>query len=245
MDLPRVVATSALSVAALAIATACTNPMRSGSASACYRAAGEDPPEDAFIADVDVTHVGVRLVPEGDEAAPPEDFTDCAQGLAVAGELVDEDGAHFWLAVDAILGGTQLLPVDLLSVLDGGEVQVRQWRGWSIADNVFLRNGDQPVLALQNNAELEGEQGALRVEDAGADALPFPDSCGSTTSHALRFVDDNGAHGAGNGGAVELVVGGVELLAYNLHSREIGVTNCEDGPTPGLHVTWVAFDNSL
>lgn len=176
--------------------------------------------------------------------ARPETWVDCAQGLAQAGELVDGTGVHFWLAVDAVLGGRDLLPDGILALLDGGEVEVHQWRGWNNGDSVFVSNGDQPVLALQNHAALDGARGALRVEDAGGDALPSMDMCGNVSSHTLRFIDDNGAKNAGNGTTVELIVGGVEFLGSNIYSVEWD-WRCTDGPWPENQATWVAFDNSL
>ena len=67
----------------------------------------------------------------------------------------------------------------------------------------------------------------------------------STTSHSLRFIDDNGAQGAGNGATVQLAVGGVEFLGHNLFSVEYATSGCTDGPWPANQASWVAYDNSL
>lgn len=230
-------------VSALVVAAACTNPSPAGSTGACY-ATADDEPGPGEVVNLDVVHRGVRVAPEGEQTVPDAAKDTCTAGLAVGAELVDEDGVHFWLAVDAILGGDQLIPAGILSLLDGGEVTVRQTRGWNISDTVLVSQGEQPILALQNAAVLDGAQGALLVEDAGADALPVIGPCGNITSHALRFTDDNGAHAASNGGTVQLIVGAVEFLAVNIYSVTWDAMHCEDGPLPN-QATWVAFDNSL
>ncbi|MBI1946709.1 MAG: hypothetical protein HYS27_13510 [Deltaproteobacteria bacterium] len=229
-------------MSALVAAASCTSTTRNGSTGACY-ATADDAVDDVAL-ERDVAHRGVRPVPEGEQIVSSDIKDHCLAGLAVGGELVDENGMHFWLAVDAILGGDQLIPAGILSVLDGGEVTVRQGRGWNFNDTVTVSQGEQPILALQNAAMLDGDQGALQVDDAGADALPAVNSCGNVTSHGLRFLDDNGAHVAGNGGSVQLIVGGVEFLAFNIHSVANEWRNCTDGPLQ-FEATWVAFDNSL
>ena len=231
--------------ALLALAPACTNTTSSGSASACYRSEVQPPAEDSPGTDFEVTHRGVHVASPAEETARPEDFEGCAQGKAVAGELVDETGAHFWLGVDAVLGGRSLLVPELFTLLDGAQVVVRQARGWNFRDTVFITRGEQPILLLQSGAALEGDHGALVVEDAGGDALPAVHACGSTTSHSLRFIDDNGAQGAGNGATVQLAVGGVEFLGHNLFSVEYATSGCTDGPWPANQASWVAYDNSL
>lgn len=231
--------------ALLALAPACTNPTANGSASVCYRAEGAPRPEQSPDQDAEFTHRGVRLASPEEETEAPEDFEGCAQGQAVAGELIDEDGVHFWLGVDAVLGGRNLLVPELFTILDGAEVVVRQARGWNFRDTAFITRGEQPILLLQSGAALEGDHGALVVEDAGGDALPAVGPCGTTTSHSLRFVDDNGAQGAGNGATVQLMVGGVEFLGHNLFSVEYDTRGCTDGPWPANQASWVAHDNSL
>lgn len=227
----------------LLVAAGCTNATPGGSTAACY-ATVDDGPDDDVEFERDVRHRDVRAVPDGEEIVPADLIEACTPGLAVGAELVDEDGVHFWLAVDAILGGDQLIPTGIFSLLDGGEVAVRQSRGWNISDTVLVAQGEQPILALQNSAVLDGNRGTLQVEDAGADALPRMHSCGNVTSHALRFIDDNGVHAASNGASVQLIVGGVEFLAINIHSVAWEWMHCEDGPPPN-QVTWVAFDSSL
>lgn len=226
------------------LASACSDAVPLGRAGACFSAEADDP-DLADVGERNEAREGVRLVPAGEEQGPPEVFATCARGMPVYGEFLDGAGARFWLAVEAWYGATELIPRDILSLVRDATVEVHQARGWNNADTVLLSNGTQPLLALQNADALRTDAGALRVEDAGGNALPSWNSCGSATTHALRFVDDDTAQLAANGQTVQMIVGGVEFLATNIFSIEHNVQGCEDGPGPGAHVTWVASDNSL
>lgn len=229
--------------ASFSVLGGCTNIEPLGTAGACFAAASDDPENPVF--ERDEKRHGIRVVAAGEETAPPEEHERCARGMPVQAEFVDDNDEHFWLAVAAHHGSTELIPREIFSLVDGADLTVRQTRGWNNSDTIFLSRGGQPILALQAQAALEGDLGALRVDDNGASALASWGSCGSITAHGLKLTDDNGSTVAANGETVELVVGGVEMLGTNIYSVEYAWSGCTDGPSPANQVTWVAADNSL
>lgn len=232
-----------LVIAGLALATGCSNTEALGTAGSCFAAATDDPENPVF--DRSEQRRGIRVVAPEEATTPPADFERCARGMPVSAEFVDENDQHFWLAVEAHHADTEIIPREIFGVVDGADLTLRQTRGWNISDTVFLSRGGQPILALQSRASLDGDHGALVVEDNGGDALPAVQQCGTMTTHALKVTDDEDSRVVANGQSAELIVGGVEFLATNIYSVEYGSSHCTDGPFPENQVTWVAVDSSL
>jgi hypothetical protein len=234
--------------AAALCASACSNTEQLGTAAFCF-ATDDDESTERLIEPVNVTLSGLTAVTTENETEPPESFLECAAGMREKAELVDENNEHVWLAAVARYGARELLPPGILGIANNSDLHVEINGGGlsPIAQTLFLSNGAQPLVALQNGADPSGKDfGAVRVENAGANALSSYEHCGGVTTISIRFTDDDSSESASAGEVKELIVGGVEFLGANIFSVDRGeTTTCDDGPRAGVSATWVVFDNSL
>lgn len=239
---PRVV------VVVVVMASACGNGEQLGLASFCYATAAEDETTDGNGFDFSDERTGLNLVDEGDETEPPPGFTDCSAGMAAQAELVDADGARVFVAMEARYGIRDLVQRGHFALLSDGDIRVNKFGGGfsPTAATLFLSNGDQPIVALQQGADPAGEDfGVLGVEVEGAFALPRIELGGSSDIKNIRFTDDDGATSSSEGDTVELIVGGREFSGTNIRSEDRTSVSCEDCGSTGITATWVAADNSL
>lgn len=187
---------------------------------------------------------GLRVVDDADATSPPAAFVDCADGATERRELVDEDGEHVFLAVDARLDDDALVPAGLLDGVDGAALfYAARTSSWDPAATLSLVDDDGVIVALGANAPIDHVGGGLAVEGGGADALAVDTGCGPVSTYALRFLDDDGEHAARNGETLPLVAAGRPVAASNIFTIERGrtsTTSCDDAPAPGVRSTWVA-----
>jgi hypothetical protein len=230
------------------VVCACSDTEQLGTAAFCFATDADETTERVFEP-VSATLSGLTAVTQEEEREPPHSFVDCAAGMREQAELVDENGNHFWLAAVARYGARELLPPGILGLTNNSDLRVEINGGGlsPIAQTLLLSNGEQPLVALQNGADPNGQSfGVLRVENAGANALTSYEHCGGVTTISIRFNDDESSESAAAGEIKELIVGGVEFLGANIFSVDRGAsTTCDDGPRAGVSATWVAFDNSL
>jgi hypothetical protein len=209
---------------------------RLGGVTVCFTT--ENDPDNSFREE---TRVGLVVVADDARTEPPYLFLLCAERLVETVELLDADGARMWLGIDAQYGARELVPLGLLQLLDGAELRLRLVRGFGSAAMLSVTNGERLLVAAEANGRFTDSFGALTVENAGASGPVEPASCGDETPLALRF---NGV-AAANGEDVELVLGGSEVLATNLHSIDRAPTGSCTDIGYGAEATWIAVDNSL
>lgn len=236
-----------LVIAPVLVMTACGPAEDLGLTSVCY-ATSDDSPADDDNFQIDEARSGLRLATEDEELGPPSGFEACAAGMAAKAELIDSDGVHVFIGIEARYGIRDLVQATHFALLDGGDLRISQVGGGLSppSTTLFMANGDQPIVALQQSGDpTEQDFGVLGVEIEGELALPKLGTCGSADHKNVRFVDDNGGKTSSEGDTVELIVGGVEFSGTNISALETTSVSCTDSGGTGIKASWIAANNAI
>lgn len=190
-----------------------------------------DADEPYALEDASASAAGLHVATADEALAPPAQFTACAADLSVNLDLVDDDGRHVWLALDAELDGADLLDGALFSGLRNASVEATRSRSWDVFDAVEIVVDNTLVFALHRSTD--STRGIEVVaEDAG---LPAFETCGTVTPQRLRF-NDRLVLEQGSSGPLEIADG--TYTAFNLGSVRYANRSCDDA-IEGTVATWL------
>ena len=227
-------------VVVLAWSSSCTLPDHAhGSVSTCIAvetlSTDSGPVIDAPY-NVTLTRTGLRSATAAEHLTPPDEFAVCAAEHDVQLELVEADGRHLWLSIDAMLNDAPVLPDELLSNLQNATLAIEHVDSWAFVDHVTISDDDGLLATLHSGAINAGAGGITVVAESAGPSVP--NECGWSTAQRLRFNDqlvlDDGA-----AGTIELGDGSVTVV--NIHSV-LRDSHCLDDFS-GSRAVWAAYRN--
>jgi hypothetical protein len=223
----------------LALSSSCALPDGSyGAVSTCI--AVETLPTDSGPLfeegdDVVFSRTGLRTATADEHLEPPEQFAICAADNTVNLELVEADGRHVWLSIDATFNDEPLLPADLLSNLQNATLEIEHRQPWFITDHVTISDDNGLVATLHSGPVAAGGGINVVAESSGP---TVPATCGWATAQHLRF-NDSLVLNSGDTGSLELDNGSATVV--NMYSTRTE-QHCDDGYT-GVFAIWAAYRN--